>query len=101
MRMQEHRRKAALVAGCEFTVEFSSSPHFFTKGKRSFYSLFRKKIACGAPRKATFASSPYGVGAAQPACQTPPSASTPVTPEWGVATPGFQQRHRNLREKLV
>ena len=66
----------------QFTVDFSSSPHFLPKGNGHLCSSFRKKIACGAPRKATFASSPYGVGAAQPACQTPPSASTPVTPGW-------------------
>ena len=39
--------------------------------------------------------------ASLPDAQTPPSASTPVTPEWGVATPGPNQNCRAVDRRGV
>ena len=55
MRMQEHRKKAALVAGCSSLWTSPLPPTFLPKGNGHFCSSFRKKFACGAQPKPLFA----------------------------------------------
>ena len=67
----------------QFTVDFSSSPHFFTKGKRSFLLLISQKNRLRRAAKAAFCRG----AALRGQNQLPPLGLAPPSPQVGWSPP--------------
>ena len=96
MSMQEHRRKAAVVAGCSSLWNSPLPPTVLPKGNGHFCSSFRKKIACGAQPKPLFA----GERRCAARIGYPPFRYHPRHPWQGCRHPGKCVPRRVLQRRL-